>query len=234
MSDKLHEETSLEQFWAGQRAVVFLALISGVSFWVALSFVKGLIFALFMIFLMEPFIFYGLWRSRRLKLKVGSHELTHRGEIAGSEDRRATVVSVRIAQKNILFPPVDDEFLWAEEQEEPGLCKVINIPYFAPGISYGDTIAASERNGRTYFDEIVSFSNHSRLGIVIRKHKLIGKISGQLEQLGCSTEHNYIKGVVSVDVPGEIDYLPIFELLSGYRDEKKIIFEEPVLRHEKN
>jgi hypothetical protein len=234
MSTGLRGKNNLKNFWSGQRAALYGAVVCGAWFWFLLSPVKGLLFALVMFLIIQPFLFFDLWKLRKLKSKTGTHQLSCRDEGAVSVGRDAAKVTVPLVINEIGYPPVDTEILWVEAESESGRYIVKSIPFYAVGISYGDIIAVSRLGGSLVFSGIVCPSSHSRPLVVVHKHGLIEKISNELKQLGCHTEHNYIKGFMSVDVPGEVHYSSVFELLSGYRDAKKIILEEPVLRHSKN
>jgi hypothetical protein len=217
-------------FWQEQRSIAFVAVSGGLIFWFGYSFWQGLLFAIILALIPQPPVLINILISRRKGRLSGTHRLGLRGDELKTDPSHFVEINAPLVPNEWGYPPVDAERLWTIS-EGPGLYRIKSIPFYAPGLSYGDLVATHRTDDQTVILEVASCSGHSKLLIVVHRHRLIKRIREQLTALGCYTEHNFIKGFLSVDVPVDVEYHPVYALLSGYRDAKEILFEEPVLRH---
>lgn len=63
------------------------------------------------------------------------------------------------------YPPVAEESLWAEPCEG-GLFRVLNIPFYARDLAWGDTVRADETEEGLVFAERVTPSGHATIRVI--------------------------------------------------------------------
>lgn len=131
------------------------------------------------------------------------------------------------------YPPVNWEGLWAASLGE-GKYRIDNVPFYAMGISSGDTVAAIVRDEMHIVTEVIGTEGHSTLRVVVHDKSMTERIREELKRAGCATELSNVPGFFSVDVPSQVDYSAISKLLSNYEKQEKIGYEESALRHEVN
>jgi hypothetical protein len=125
---------------------------------------------------------------------------------------------------------VDWEELWAVDIGD-GKYRIDNVPFYALGISSGDSVAAEFRDEKLILSEVVGTEGHSTLRVMVHDKSLTERLRAELKSAGCATELSNVAGFFSVDVPPEVDYPFIADLLSGYEKEEKLGYEESALRH---
>ncbi|HYO54095.1 DUF4265 domain-containing protein [Archangium sp.] len=130
------------------------------------------------------------------------------------------------------YPPAGAESLWAVQVGE-GRFQVQNIPFFAPGIAWGDIISATpEEPGRESvlrYQQIVHRSGHSTLRVFIYDESEVPAVCTLLEQLGCDTERSHLPRLVAIDVPPEVSLEKVRKLLDPGRAQERWDYEEAYL-----
>ncbi|MFL4471629.1 DUF4265 domain-containing protein [Tateyamaria armeniaca] len=122
------------------------------------------------------------------------------------------------------------ESVWATNLGS-GVYQLENSPFFAKGISFGDTVKTSLIEGRI---KVVGFglkSGHSTYRILVlqKKHKpvLFAKCWEPLERLGCSYEHgDFGYQLYAVDVPENVDIQMAYAFLEHGEQQGAWDFEE--------
>lgn len=63
------------------------------------------------------------------------------------------------------YPPVAEESLWAEPCED-GLFRIVNIPFYARDIAWGDIVRVDETEEGLIFSERVTPSGHATIRVI--------------------------------------------------------------------
>lgn len=122
---------------------------------------------------------------------------------------------------------IDTESVWAEKRGDN--YKILNVPFFAPNIAYGDIVQVENDNGTLYFDELIEESGHSTIQIIIFDKENQSQIENEIVGLGCDWEGSHIKNYISVDVPPTISYNVLKAYLSKAQSLKKLDYKEACL-----
>ncbi|HDS1083180.1 DUF4265 domain-containing protein [Stenotrophomonas maltophilia] len=128
------------------------------------------------------------------------------------------------------YPPVEWEGLWALPQGEG--YRIDNVPFYARLVSFGDVVFAAEVNGDLVFDGVKVPGGHSTIRVISYSSELVSEMRGGFESLGCSTELSNIETFFSVDVPPEVDYQRVVDLLSMYAESGALDYEEASIQHD--
>ena len=131
----------------------------------------------------------------------------------------------------LVYRDIDDniqiESVWAEKAGE--YYKIINIPFFANNIAYGDIVDVEEDDGSLYFDELIQPSGHSTVQMIIFNPDELEMIGKDLIQLGCDWEGSHLKGYISVDIPETVKYNPVKKYLENGEATKRFSYKEACL-----
>lgn len=104
------------------------------------------------------------------------------------------------------------ETMWAEIiDQDAGVYELNSIPFYAPNLACGDVILAfyDEQEEMLTYKETISFSGNSTVQVVIfGERRDANEIRNMFDGLGCSTE-KLKEGYFVIDVPVDIDYVPI-------------------------
>ena len=121
------------------------------------------------------------------------------------------------------------ESVWAEKAGKN--YKIVNIPFFAANIAYGDIVSVEEEDGQLYFDDLIEPSGHSTIQMVIYEKDDVKKIGDELVALGCDWEGSHLDCYISVDVPAGISYHPIKHYLEDGKLNNRWDYKEACLAH---
>jgi len=128
------------------------------------------------------------------------------------------------------YPPVDWETLWAAPKGDD-LYVLDNTPFYAQGISSGDTVSATSINDRLEFSALIAPGGHSTIRVVVFEETLVSTLRTALVELGCSTELSNIPTFFSTDVPPTVDYSKVMKLLVFHATSGQIDYEESSFQH---
>lgn len=128
------------------------------------------------------------------------------------------------------YPPTSLERLWVSPLEA-GNFRVENIPFYVMGISAGDEIKVSEKDGELFFAELLKPSGNSTFRLFATDPKKIESIRDYLTKFGCVPELNQLVGVIAVEVPRNINIKPFIEYIVEAKERGDIDIEEGVLHH---
>ncbi|WP_278035962.1 DUF4265 domain-containing protein [Flavobacterium nitratireducens] len=122
------------------------------------------------------------------------------------------------------------ETLWAEIiEQEKGLYKIDNIPFYGPEFSCGDIVFAEydKDEERITFRRVVEYSGNSTIQIILLDEKTdIENLRNEFKNIGCESEGTGSNYFV-MEVLYELNYLPIFKKLKELEKAEIISFAEP-------
>jgi hypothetical protein len=147
-----------------------------------------------------------------------------------SADQPMAKVFFRLERDEDGYPPVDWESLWAVPLGG-GKYRLDNVPFYAKGVSFGDTVAAVVKDEQLVVVELVGFGGHSTVRVIVYDEAMTSEIREELRAIGCSTELSHIASFFSVDVPANVDYEAVVSLLQKHSDAGKIDYEESAIGH---
>lgn len=128
------------------------------------------------------------------------------------------------------YPPVSAESLWGISKEQC-VYEIDNAPYYIYGVSKGDCILTTEKNGAKVAIKIVRQGGHSTLRVFAENGVIKKQIIKQLEILGCTCSETKGISLFSVDIPAGCDFLEVDNYLSSISDDEKIAYEDACLQH---
>lgn len=110
--------------------------------------------------------------------------------------------------------------------------KLDNILFYTPEYSLGDIVSAENRNGELFVTGLVQESGHSTVRVVLFEKESVAPLREKLKKLGCDTEISDVSGLISVDIPPEVDYSRIKNLLVEGEVSSKWSYEESCIAHQ--
>lgn len=123
------------------------------------------------------------------------------------------------------------ETVWVEPLES-GNYRVENSPFYAFGVSYMDIVGGIDDDGLLIFDGVISRGGHSTYRIIKSSEggNSFANYWVPLQQIGCTYEEG-LNGLLSVDIPPEIDIFLAYELLERGENAGVWSFEEAHCGH---
>lgn len=110
--------------------------------------------------------------------------------------------------------------------------KLDNILFYAPSYSLGDVVSVEDRNGELFVTGLVQESGHSTVRVILSDKKDVAPLRERLEKLGCDSEISDVLILISVDIPPEVDYSIIKDLLVDGENLSKWGYEESCIAHQ--
>jgi hypothetical protein len=114
------------------------------------------------------------------------------------------------------WPPVSVERLWGEKTSVRLEIRLVNTPFFARGVSFGDLIQVRPDNDRRelVFEKFTEESGHSTIRIIFLKQDGRAAMESRLRDAGCSWElaHGFAN-YMAVDIPPAVEYGELREWL---------------------
>ena len=126
------------------------------------------------------------------------------------------------------WPPVLIERMWAEKTGKLQL-KVLNTPFFARGIAFGDLISVRPDHERRelVFDGVVSESDHSTVRVVFMSDDHREAVETRLREAGFTIATlSQFESLIAIDVPPTTDYAELRAWLLPQEADEAIGFEE--------
>ncbi|HWA62113.1 MAG TPA: DUF4265 domain-containing protein [Caulobacteraceae bacterium] len=169
-----------------------------------------------------------LWRQGRIRLRRARTD--GRGYIKVMFDLTGSEASL---PETLAEPPQRlCEWMWAEPVG-PGLARLCNSPFYAYGVSFGDTVAFGSERGEFVASRIAVRGGHSTYRLQ-RAEGLIEEVWSEewadLQALGCSCEGDGER-LVAIDVPPAADAEAVYRLLEEGENIGLWTFEEAHLGH---
>jgi hypothetical protein len=128
------------------------------------------------------------------------------------------------------------ETMWAEiADEEKGYYKLSNIPFYIPKIASKDIIWAEFKTseGMLTYRKTIQCSGNSTIHVIVLNDEYeVNAIRNVFESMGCGSEK--INNYFVLDIPAEINYLPIKQKLNELEKDGVLDYEESCLsdRHQ--
>lgn len=107
-----------------------------------------------------------------------------------------------------------------------------NILFYAPEYSLGDVVSVEDRNGELFVNGLVQGSGHSTVRVILSDKADVAPLRERLKELGCDSEISDVPILISVDIPPEVDYSIIKNLLVGGESISKWSYEESCIAHQ--
>ena len=123
------------------------------------------------------------------------------------------------------WPPVTVERLWGEKTAVESELRLLNVPFFARGVAYGDLVHVRPDHDRRelVFERLNGESGHSTIRITIRDNRA-------LREAGCSWETaSQFASLLAVDVPADSDYRALRDWLKTRMGDGTIEFQESAI-----
>jgi hypothetical protein len=128
------------------------------------------------------------------------------------------------------YPPISVESLNARQIEDCQF-ELLNTPFFAKNVAYGDVVtAATHQDGRWIFESCRKVSGFKAISIILFDDSLDIELLDLLRGLQCVIEYGEFGRLrmVAVGVPESVDYIPIRNSLDGYEQLGKLSYAELV------
>ena len=108
-----------------------------------------------------------------------------------------------------------------------------NIPFIAKNISLGDTIKVEYDTDEKayYFEDLVAVSGNTTVRLFFESDELIADTRKALLEYGCESEAFLARNIVAVNIPKDVDYLPVKAFLDKGEHDNKWEYEESCLEH---
>jgi hypothetical protein len=155
----------------------------------------------------------------------------------GTEENRVKI-RFDLVQDADGYPPATAEYLWASELGG-GRYQIDNIPFFVIGVSCFDIVSALKNSDGVFcVDRLLEERGHSTIRVILLDHTGAESIETRSKELrsalkvrGCSTEQSHIPGLISLDVPPEVDFQNIRSFLQKGSEDGLWDFEEAAIAH---
>lgn len=126
---------------------------------------------------------------------------------------------------------ISTESVWAEML--PGnRCRILNIPFFAEGVSYGDIVFVRKRDGFLVYEETSIAAGHSTYRMLIDSDLSKSDLEACMapfKALGCGFEGGAFGGakrLLAIDAPPWTDVQEVRQLLKEGAQTDRWAFEE--------
>lgn len=124
------------------------------------------------------------------------------------------------------------ETVWADKiDQEKGLYKIDNIPFYIPSIASDDIVFAEfdETAQMLTYRKTVEYSGRTVVQVVIMDKRYEANIIRDLfYKLGCESEKAN-EGYFSMEIPADLDYKPIKKELDRMENAEIIGYAEPTI-----
>jgi len=147
------------------------------------------------------------------------------------EDENYKKISFELEQDENGYPPDRWENLWAYETEQ-GLYSVDNIPFYVKGISSGDVVSAESDGEQLIFKKLVRPSPNSVVRLYVSDAGAVQAARDSFRALGCESELSNLPKLVAVEIPGNVSFDPVGNLLAEGAASGRWEYQEGVLRHQ--
>ena len=126
----------------------------------------------------------------------------------------------------------ETESLWCIKSDDNYILD--NIPFVVKRVSLGDIIKAvyDPEDKVYYFDDFVKVSGNSTIRIYLDDLKHCEKTREKLRNFGCESEFFLARKILAVNIPKEINYIPVKEYLDNGENSGLWSYEESCLAHE--
>lgn len=123
------------------------------------------------------------------------------------------------------YPPADWESLWATQHGQDTFI-IDNIPFYARGVSLGDLVKVRAVQGELHFEDVVQYSGHGTIRIIIYDTSEVQAVRDAVKHLGCPSELSHVPGLIAVDLPPEAALAELRKFLGRGGDSGRFDYEE--------
>lgn len=109
--------------------------------------------------------------------------------------------------------------------------KLDNILFYAPEYSLGDVVSVEDRNDELFVTGLIKESGHSTVRIIFYDIEEVSKTRKLLGDLGCDSEVSDIPTLIAVDIPPDVNYKKVKEILEQGELLSKWGYEEACIAH---
>ena len=157
-----------------------------------------------------------------------------RGRADGHDQTRRTTFEIAfdLTPQTPTWPPVAVERLWGVRTAVPSEVRLLNVPFFARGVAYGDLVHVRPDHDRRelVFERLNGESGHSVLRVAILRKGARGQVEGHLRRAGCLWETTAkFPALLAVDVPPDADYPALRAWLEALAVERVVEFQESAI-----
>jgi hypothetical protein len=123
---------------------------------------------------------------------------------------------MKLNREKILFVYEEDkeykiESLWAKNID--GNYKIDNVPFFINNIANGDIVSIEKDGDELYFEDLIKTSGNSTIQLVILGDLSKKEVGLQFEKLNCNWEGSHLPKYLSIDIPRNVEYKEVENLL---------------------
>ena len=136
-------------------------------------------------------------------------------------------VIFQLEQDDNDYPPVSQEGIWTIPLGND-IYMIDNIPFFVRGLSAGDKICADNQLNYKSFHEA---SKNSTYRIFLSDRANSHDLLSRLTELGAEYEGSGIPRLIAINVPSDIELLPIENFLKISEEAGLLEYEEAAIRH---
>ncbi|GMU67322.1 MAG: hypothetical protein AMXMBFR36_35960 [Acidobacteriota bacterium] len=134
----------------------------------------------------------------------------------------------------IRFPFTDSEgkeeveTLWTRSRDNG--YEVDNIPFYVKELALGDLVAAeSDSDGALWYSGLIEASGHSTIRLWFSNKHDVQAVRNRLRNVGCASELSELPRLVAIDVPPNVPYSAIKELLDDWEKQGALEYQEACL-----
>jgi Domain of unknown function (DUF4265) len=148
-------------------------------------------------------------------------------------------INFKLIQNSDGYPPVTNETLWAVPLGK-GQFRVDNIPFFVCGVSCFDIVSAREGDdGMLRFKVLTKMGGHSTIRVNFYREssdrrpieQRTKELRDRLRNIGCSSELSHLPGLISIDIPPQVQLRPVISMLDDGLKRGLWDYEEASLAH---
>jgi hypothetical protein len=151
---------------------------------------------------------------------------------AGQPSRTTFEVAFDLKTEAPNWPPVAVERLWGEKTAVDSELRLLNVPFFARGVAYGDLVHVRPDHDRRelVFERLNGESGHSTIRITLLDKHARREVQDRLREAGCSWETaSQFASLLAVDVPADADYRALRDWLQARAGAGTLQFQESAI-----
>lgn len=121
------------------------------------------------------------------------------------------------------------EGIWCDKEGE--YYRIKNIPFYAPNIAYDDLISVEVDDNELFFEDLIQESGNSTIQLIFFEDEFEKKILNDIIELNCSWEGSNNPRYFSINVPKDVNYKPVKEMLEKWLEKKVLDYKESCMVH---
>ncbi len=129
------------------------------------------------------------------------------------------------------YPPAAAESLWGLPTSAHDRFIIDNIPFFVDDVAMGDHVKVDNRNGQLWFVRLLKSGGHSSLRVFVEDEDEATRLRDGLAALGCPSERDSGRTLISIDLPSSVPYQRVVALLEEGEEKGLWEYFDGVVRH---